>query len=171
MRASAVVKHQSVGRASALRRSGQAAVETLAAQHAELDLGHIQPGAVLGGVVDRQLIGQPPGLGGREGFVERGGAAGVAVGHDPHDTRRVGIADVRQRLDLPLLVDAGPALGRIRPALAGPGWQGAGVDVEHILHVSGERGVGLRRDAPGTPAPAAHSAAGSTPGAPPPAPP
>src|SRR5215471_2126840 len=40
----------------------QAAVEALAGQDAQFDLGHVQPAAVLGGVVQLELVGQTLGL-------------------------------------------------------------------------------------------------------------
>src|SRR5215207_6329485 len=45
------------------RLVGQPPVQALLGQHGQLDLGHVQPAAVLGGVVQLQPIGQPPGLG------------------------------------------------------------------------------------------------------------
>jgi hypothetical protein len=44
----------------------------LSAEHAKLDLCHVKPGAVLGRVVDLQLLGKPPGLLRLESFVEGG---------------------------------------------------------------------------------------------------
>ena len=57
---------------------GQAPLETSPGQHAQLDLGHVRPTAVLGCVVDLlQAIRQPFGLLGRKGFVQGGGRVGV----------------------------------------------------------------------------------------------
>jgi hypothetical protein len=49
---------------------GQAAVQALLGQHGKLDLGHVQPAAVLGGVVQLQPVGQPLGLRRRERLVQ-----------------------------------------------------------------------------------------------------
>ena len=42
-----------------------AAIETLAAQHADLDLDHVEPTGMLGGVVELEAAQDTPGLGGR----------------------------------------------------------------------------------------------------------
>src|SRR6266496_6604975 len=44
------------------RLVGQPAVQALLGQHGKLDLGHVQPAAMLGRVMDLQPVGQPPGL-------------------------------------------------------------------------------------------------------------
>jgi hypothetical protein len=59
------------------RLVGQATVQALLGQHGQLDLGHVQPAAVLGGVVQLQLVGQPLGLGRRERRIQRRGRVGV----------------------------------------------------------------------------------------------
>src|SRR5680860_810434 len=56
------------------------AVEALAGQGGELDLGDVEPGPVFGGVVDLESLGQREGLVWFEGLVERGDAVGVEVG-------------------------------------------------------------------------------------------
>jgi hypothetical protein len=74
MRASSLVKRQSTPRPVALRVGlprrdlplqgrliGQATVQALLGQYAQLDLGHVQPAGVLGCVMRLQPIGQPPG--------------------------------------------------------------------------------------------------------------
>ena len=88
MRASSVVKRQSIaacGVAPLLpggdlrlegREVGHAPVQALAAEDTQLDLGHVQPTAVLGRVVDLQLVRQPFGLLSDERLVQ---AAGVWV--------------------------------------------------------------------------------------------
>ena len=55
------------------------AIQTLAGEHAELQLGHIQPGAVFGRVVDLQLVGHAFGLLGGERLIERGFVMGVQI--------------------------------------------------------------------------------------------
>ncbi|UJW30883.1 hypothetical protein L3Q67_20155 [Saccharothrix sp. AJ9571] len=54
-----------------------AAVEALATECGEFDLGDVEPGSVFGGVVDLQALGQGEGLVGFEGLVERGDAVGA----------------------------------------------------------------------------------------------
>ena len=49
---------------------GDAAVEALGRQDAELGLCQIEPTAVLRSVVPFEAFDQPPGFGGRKGFVE-----------------------------------------------------------------------------------------------------
>ena len=58
-------------------RVGDPAVQALPAQGAQLDLGDVEPRAMLGRVVDLQLVGQALGLGRLEGLVEAGRAMGV----------------------------------------------------------------------------------------------
>jgi hypothetical protein len=70
MRASSVVNRQLTPRPARLRAAlpgrdlplqdrpvGQATVQALSGQHGQLDLGHVQPAAVLGRVVQLQLVG------------------------------------------------------------------------------------------------------------------
>ena len=54
-------------------------VKTLASKHAELDLCHIEPRAMLGCVMELYSCGNPSGLRGLEGLVERGDVVGVEV--------------------------------------------------------------------------------------------
>src|SRR3982074_2498872 len=49
------------------------AVEALAAQHADLDLDHVEPTGVLGSVVELQAAQNSPGFGGCEGLIEGAG--------------------------------------------------------------------------------------------------
>ena len=49
---------------------GDAAVEALSGEDTELGFGQIEPAAVLGRVVPFEALDQPPGFGGRKGFVE-----------------------------------------------------------------------------------------------------
>ena len=78
-----------------MRRSRcvDAAVEALAAQHADLDLDHVEPAGVLGGVVELQAAQQAVGLGRREGFVERAGGVGRQVVE--HDADQLGLRIVQ----------------------------------------------------------------------------
>src|SRR3712207_3447720 len=54
---------------------GEAAVEALAVQHAELDFGDVEPGAMRRGVVELEAAGQRGGPG-RRGRVREGGGGG-----------------------------------------------------------------------------------------------
>ena len=42
------------------------AIQALAAEHADLDLDHVEPAGMLGGVVELQTLQNPPSLGGRK---------------------------------------------------------------------------------------------------------
>ena len=108
VRASLVVKCQSTCRWSALAASCQAAssvlrmsrsldaaVQALAGQGGEFDLGDVEPGAVLGGVVDLQALGEGVGLGRFECLVERADGVGVEVVHHQHDLLGVGVVHGR----------------------------------------------------------------------------
>ena len=52
------------------RLIGNTAVEALAGQHGEFGFGHIEPAAMLGRIMPLEALDQPPGFGGREGFIE-----------------------------------------------------------------------------------------------------
>src|ERR1041385_5076507 len=52
-------------------------VGQVTAEDAQLDLGHVQPRAVLGRMVDFEPVGEALGRLGREGLIERGGGVGV----------------------------------------------------------------------------------------------
>ena len=63
---------------------GDALIEALAAQDADLDLDHGEPACVLWGVVELQAAAHTPGFGRVEGAVEGGRAVGgEIVEHDP----------------------------------------------------------------------------------------
>ena len=49
------------------------AIQALAAEYADLDLDHVEPAGMLGGVVELQALQNSPGFGGRECFIENGG--------------------------------------------------------------------------------------------------
>ena len=49
---------------------GNPAVEALGRKHSEFGLRQIKPAAVLWSVVPFEALDQPPGFGGRKGFVE-----------------------------------------------------------------------------------------------------
>ena len=49
------------------------AIQALAAEHADLDLDHVEPAGMLGGVVEFQAAQNSPGFGGRECLIEGAG--------------------------------------------------------------------------------------------------
>jgi hypothetical protein len=70
------------------------AVQALAAQHADLDLDHVEPTGMPGGVVEFEAAQNSPGFGGRECLIEGAGGVGrQVVLHDP-DARGIGIMDI-----------------------------------------------------------------------------
>ena len=62
-----------------------AAIETLAFEHADLDLNHVEPAGVLGGVVELEPPEHAARFGRREGGVESGGGMGGEVVEDDAD--------------------------------------------------------------------------------------
>ena len=64
---------------------GDAAVETLSGEDAELGFRQIEPTAVLGRVVPFEALDQPPGFGGRKGLVKRRLAVDVEIVLDQHN--------------------------------------------------------------------------------------
>jgi hypothetical protein len=83
-------------------------VQALVAKHTELNLRHpfgsaqdrIEPAAMLGSVVELQTPEYPPGLLGRESFVQGGGAMSVEVVQHHSDPLCLGVRGVRQPLHL-----------------------------------------------------------------------
>ena len=66
------------------------AIQALAAEHADLDLDHVEPAGMLGGVVELQALQNAAGFGGRECFIEGAGRMGrQVVLHNP-DARGIG---------------------------------------------------------------------------------
>jgi len=60
-------------------------VQTLADEYVDLDFGHVQPTAMLGGVDELEAISQGLGLLGHKGLVQRGGTVSVEVVHHQRD--------------------------------------------------------------------------------------
>src|SRR5215207_8069028 len=112
------------------RLVGQPAIQALLGQHGKLDLGHVQPAPVLGGVVQLQLVGQPPGLRGRERRIQRRRRVGVEVVLHQHDLLGGRVVDVDQVFDAVRPVDAGApcADGYVPPAAQRLAHQ------EHVAH-------------------------------------
>ena len=55
------------------------AIQTLTAEHADLDLDHVEPAGMLGGVMELQASQNSPGFGGRECLIEGAGRVGRQV--------------------------------------------------------------------------------------------
>jgi hypothetical protein len=72
-----------------------AAVQALRRKDTQLGFGHIQPTAMLGCVVPFEAFSEPPGLGGREGFVKRGLGVRVEIVLNQHDLLGPREVDVR----------------------------------------------------------------------------
>ena len=69
-------------------------IQALAAKHADLDLDHVEPTGMLGGVVELDAAQNSPSFGWRESFVKRAGRVGrQVILHDP-DALGVGIMDI-----------------------------------------------------------------------------
>src|SRR5215203_6788663 len=100
---------------------GDALIQTLASEHRELDLGHVQPRAVLGCVMNLQLTSDAPGLGGGERFIQGGGSMGVEVVQNQHDLLGLWVVDVYQLLYAMCPVELGPPLGDTDVTPAGQG--------------------------------------------------
>ena len=86
-----------------------AAVEALAGQGGEFDLGDVEPGPVFGGVVELRALreGERPLRG--ECLVERGDGVGVEVVHHQHHLLGLGIVHGQEPFDLLGPVHPGPA--------------------------------------------------------------
>ncbi len=73
-----------------------APIETLPAQHADLDLHHVQPTGVLGCVMKLQPLKNAVCFGCRECFVQGPGGVGRKIVHDDTDLVRMRIVDIGQ---------------------------------------------------------------------------
>jgi hypothetical protein len=94
-------------------------VQALAVQHAELELGQVEPTAVLGGGGQLQPVGQPFGLG-RERLIERSRGVGGELVHDQHDPLGLGVVAIDQLLDAVGEVEAGALVAEADLAPAAP---------------------------------------------------
>jgi Hsp70 protein len=97
------------------------AVQTLAAEHADLDLDHVEPAGVLGSVVELQAAQNSPGFGGRECLIEGAGRVDrQVVLHNP-DGFGIGIMDIGEFAHALGVVYCRPPLGDLdlapRPAV------------------------------------------------------
>src|SRR6266581_3217109 len=87
-------------------------------KNTDLDLGHIQPTAVFGRVVELHPLQNPPGLCWFKGFIQGSGRMGVQVIlHDAH-ILGVRIHRIDQPLDAVSVVDLGAVLGHLHMAPA-----------------------------------------------------
>lgn len=75
---------------------GDALGEALAPERAQLDFSHVQPGPVLGRVVDFKPVGQAFCFCRRERLVKRGRRVGVELIHHQHHALGVAVASVEQ---------------------------------------------------------------------------
>src|SRR5580765_1284781 len=96
-------------------------VEALPGQHRQFRLGHVQPTAMFGGVVDLQLVDQSPGFGRREPLVQRRHLVRVQVVHHQHDLLGRRVLDVDQVADHLGEIDLGTAI-RDRNSPPAPEW-------------------------------------------------
>ena len=60
---------------------GDAAVQTLGRENAELGFGHVEPAAVLGRVMPFEALDEPAGLGRGKGLIKRGWLVDVEIIH------------------------------------------------------------------------------------------
>src|SRR6202163_2184304 len=87
------------------------AIQALAAEHANLDLDHVEPTGMLWGVVEFDAAQNSPGFGGRECLVEGAGRVGrQVVLYDP-DARSIGIMDIDKFAHASGVVFCRPPLG------------------------------------------------------------
>ena len=89
---------------------GNAAIQTLAGEDGEFAFGHIEPTAMLGGVVKLQLARDPAGFVRREGLVQGGGVWVLRLSTTNRMRSAVGKYNIDQQLHLPgkvLLVRCG----------------------------------------------------------------
>ena len=90
---------------------GDAAIQTLRGENAEFGFGHVEPTAVLGGVVPFEALDEPARLGRGKGLIERGWLVGVEIILHQHDFHRVGKMRVGQIPEHVGIIDGGVAVG------------------------------------------------------------
>src|SRR5665213_483008 len=100
---------------------GDAAIEALPRQGREFDLRDVEPTAMLGGVVDLQLVRDPFRFGGLERFVQRGGGVGIEIVHDQDDALGVRVVHVHQVFHHVCPVHLRPPLGHLYMAAVAQG--------------------------------------------------
>ena len=90
-----------------------AAVQTLAAQHADFDLDHIQPTGVFGRVVELQALQEAMRLWRGESLVQGAHAVGRKIVHDDLDAIRVGIVRIGEIAHAMGEVSRGSVIGHL----------------------------------------------------------
>ena len=75
-------------------RIGDASIEALPRQHAQLDLRDIEPTPMLRRVVELKTLGQPSCLGSGKGFIERRGTVRIQIVQDDANAVSVRILDI-----------------------------------------------------------------------------
>src|SRR5467141_4246758 len=90
---------------------GDAAIQTLRRENAEFGFGHVEPAAVLGGVMPFEPLDEPAGLGRGKGLIERGWLVDVEIILHQHDFGRVGKMRVGQIPEHVGIIDGGVAVG------------------------------------------------------------
>ena len=70
------------------------AIQALATEHTDLNLNHVEPAGMLGGVVELQAAQNSPGFGGRECLIEGTGRVGRQVVLHDSNARGIGIMDI-----------------------------------------------------------------------------
>ncbi len=104
-----------------------AAIETLAFEHADLDLNHVEPAGVLGRVVELKPPEHAAGLGRWEGGVESGGGVGGEVVEDDADALGLWGIDIDEFAHAKGEVVSGALISDLDPA---PGAMGIEEDEE-----------------------------------------
>src|SRR5829696_6462030 len=90
---------------------GDAPIQTLASEHRELDLGHVQPRAVLGGVVDLQPFQQTPSFTRGERLIQSGRGMGVEIVQNQNDLLGLRVVQIYKLLYAVCPVKLGAPLG------------------------------------------------------------
>src|SRR5215218_1670729 len=90
---------------------GDALLQTLASEHRELYLGHVQPRAVLWGVMNLQPLQQTPSFSRGERLIQSGRGMGVEVVQNQNDLLGIRVVQINQLLYAVCPVDLGPPLG------------------------------------------------------------
>jgi hypothetical protein len=77
-----------------------AAIQTLASENSELTFRHIEPTAMLGGVVKLQFAGDAAGFLWRKDTIQGRGSVGIEVVHDQPDSLRIRKVHINELLHL-----------------------------------------------------------------------
>ena len=77
-----------------------APLQALASKDAQFDLGHVEPTAMLGGVMELQLLPQAMGFCRRKGLIERSRFVGVEIVQDDPNHLRLRVAFIDQPFQL-----------------------------------------------------------------------